>query len=284
MNNSTIESPHIQTVSIRVTQLKEAKTFYTEVIGLKILAESEDELKLGSGGRVLLQIYTGASSKKLAGKAGLYHFALLVPAREDLGSVLHHLMEVHAPLQGGADHIFSEAIYLNDPDGNGIEIYCDRPKDQWQVQEDGSLPLASDPLDAEELLKIRNQWQGLPDQTVIGHIHLHVANIKEAFHFYHQLLGFQVKIRLGNQALFLAADEYHHHIGLNTWAGEGVPPNPAQAAGMRECVFHVNEEREILQLAKRLKEDGYSYSLTSHDLKVVDPSGNHLRFTLKAQY
>ncbi|GGF23322.1 glyoxalase [Halobacillus andaensis] len=274
MNYSTLESPFIKQVIIRVTQLAVAKHFYTEVLGLELITESKAELQLGVDDNVLLIVRSGADFKKQRGKAGLYHFALLVPTREDLGGVLQHLLKMKAPIQGAADHIFSEAIYLQDPDGNGVEIYCDRPKDQWKVKEDGSLPLASDPLDAEGLLQVANQWEGMPIQTVMGHIHLHVASIRDSLHFYHKLLGFQIKIQMREQALFLASNEYHHHIGLNTWAGEGVPPNPENAAGLVSFVLQVEEERELSCIEKQLQADDYQYERSNRQLFVKDPSGN----------
>ncbi|MCP3028864.1 VOC family protein [Halobacillus sp. A5] len=280
MNYSTAESPHIKEVTIRVTDLMEARRFYTEVIGLKVLKETKEELQLGVGEHVLLMVRSGAEFKKLSGKAGLYHFALLVPAREDLAGILNHLLNVNAPIQGAADHIFSEAIYLSDPDGNGIEVYCDRPKEKWQTEDDGSLPLASDPLNAEDILKYKNQWEGLPEGTVMGHIHLHVASIPEALHFYHSILNFQVKIRHGNQALFLAAQDYHHHIGLNTWAGAGVPSNPPEAAGLIEYSLQVASAEELARLEKLLQESDYACKRGENYILVKDPSGNQMRFIL----
>ncbi|MFC7063079.1 VOC family protein [Halobacillus seohaensis] len=279
MNDSTLESPYVKVVTIQVTDLEVSKKFYTNTIGLKIMRISNDQIEFGAGGHVFLRIQKGASVKKQAGRAGLFHFAILVPSREELATALRHYIDCDAPIQGAADHIFSEAIYLQDPDGNGIEVYRDRPKHEWRVEEDGSLPLASDPLDVQELLKLTKKWNGLPDGTVMGHIHLHVNNIQQASYFYHDLLGFNVKIKVENQALFVASGDYHHHIGLNTWAGEGVPQSSPEAAGLLHFQLHAHSEEDVSEIAGRLYRADYSYEKGERGLAVRDPAGNVVLLT-----
>ncbi|MFC7320227.1 VOC family protein [Halobacillus campisalis] len=252
-----------------------ATSFYTENLGLSIVKEEQNEIHLGVQQTVLLIVKAGAKIEKQSGRAGLYHFALLVPARKDLGTILQHLLASNTQIQGGADHLFSEAVYLSDPDGNGIEIYCDRPIERWNVGEDGSFPMVSHPLDKESLLKEAGDWEGLPDHTVMGHIHLHVNNLKQAAHFYLDLLGFLKKIEFRNQALFVASGDYHHHIGLNTWAGEGARQSDPEASGLVEYELQATKG-EVMQIIQRLEEADYPFSKNINRVSIMDPAKNKL--------
>jgi catechol 2,3-dioxygenase len=168
--------------------------------------------------------------------AGLFHFAILVPSRAALGRSLRRLAEKHWPMSGAADHLVSEALYLNDPDGLGIEIYRDRPRDTWRRTSDGEIAMATDPLD---LKGIHDEpgadapWTGLEAGTVMGHVHLQVPHVDAAAAFYCDRIGFTPMVRSYPGALFVAAGGYHHHLGLNTWAGRGAPAPPDNAVGLR---------------------------------------------------
>lgn len=167
--------------------------------------------------------------------SGLYHFAILVPDRTALGLALRNLIKYRIPV-GQGDHLVSEALYLNDPDQNGIEIYADRPRDTWRRDESGEYIMSTDPVDVDGLLAISEgaEWRGLPPATRIGHVHFHVGDLREAERFYCQILGFEITAHYGGAALFVSAGGYHHHIGLNTWAGVGAPRRRRTRSG---CVI-----------------------------------------------
>lgn len=231
----------IGTVFLRVANLDAQVTFYQAVLGLKILARTDESATLGAGETPLLQLIHTPEGKRYRGKTGLYHFALLLPERRDLANVLRHFAQHKVPLQGLSDHIVSEAIYLSDPEGNGIEIYCDRPHQAWL--KDGQMQLDTVALDVDNLIAELTPetalWSGFPDETVMGHIHLHVRNIAETARFYQETLGLQVMFDMGS-AVFLAYDGYHHHIGANVWGGR-VPP-PEDALGLSHFILYSGSE------------------------------------------
>jgi catechol 2,3-dioxygenase len=194
--------------------------------------------------------------------------------------VFRRLAETRYPLQGAADHGVSEALYLADPDGNGIEIYRDRPQDEWPWQEDG-LRMVTDPLDVDSLMAQRDgPWSGLPSATRIGHVHLHVADLAQAQRFYCDLLGFGLTQRYGQSAIFLSAGGYHHHIGLNVWAGVGAPPPPSDAVGLRFFTVYLPDGAELARVAERLRAADVPLApvesgARAEDAFVVrDPAGN----------
>jgi catechol 2,3-dioxygenase len=211
---------------------------------------------------------------------GLYHFALLLPSRVDLAQSLRHLVASRYPLQGAADHGVSEALYLADPDGNGIEIYVDKPRNAWPWLE-GQLQMVTDPLNVEDLLSsYASSWNGLPEGTRIGHVHLQVADLGEAERFYSGLLGFDLMQRFGHSALFFSAGGYHHHSGVNTWAGVGASAPPPGAVGLRHFAVHLPNEAALAHAAERLEAAGIALEhappngYTAKALLLKDPSDN----------
>jgi catechol 2,3-dioxygenase len=226
----------IGAVHLVVADLDRSVSFYQEAIGLDVHRREGGMAALGVGERDLLVLLERPGARSVRGRTGLYHFALLLPTRHDLAHALKRLADTRTPLQGFADHLVSEAIYLADPDGNGIEIYRDRPREDW-TWTGGEIRMATEPLDVEDLLReIAGEGvvpERMPPGTVVGHIHLHVASIPQARTFYCDVLGFEAVATYGPAALFVSAGGYHHHIGLNTWAGEGAPPPPPDAAGLR---------------------------------------------------
>lgn len=212
---------------------------------------------------------------------GLYHFALLLPTRSDLGNVLQHLLNSGYPLQGASDHLVSEALYLADPDGNGIEIYRDRPSSTWEWN-DSEVVMATKPLDAEAILSEGNgkPWTGLPSATLMGHIHLHVSELEQTENFYRNGLGFEVVSNYHNQALFISTGRYHHHIGLNVWNGIGAPSPLESSVGLESftLVFPAEEARE--HAISQLREIGAAVSKENQDFITKDPSGNIIRLVL----
>ena len=224
---------HIGQVSLTVRDLHQSSTFYRDVLGFV-------ELGLGQlgppGGRVLIELHERKDAiAKPRRSSGLFHFAILVPSRAALGRSLRRLAEKRWPMSGAADHLVSEALYLNDPDGLGIEIYRDRPRDTWRVV-NGELAMATDPLDLQAIHDepgADTPWSGLDAGTIMGHVHLHVPHIDTAEAFYCGRIGFDPVVRRYPGALFVSAGGYHHHLGLNTWAGIGAPPPPENAVGLR---------------------------------------------------
>lgn len=226
------EATRLGRVVLQVADLDRSLEYYRHVIGFSVLERAGDTASLGpSSGPVLLELRErkGARPVPRRGLLGLYHFAILLPSREALARFLRHLGEVgeHA---GMSDHLVSEAIYLTDPDGLGIEVYADRPRESWQST-DRQLVMATNPLDVQSLLSAAGDetWNGLPEGTVIGHVHLFVGAIEPAARFYHDGLGLDKIVWSYPGALFLSAGGYHHHLGTNTWAAGAPPAGPEDA-------------------------------------------------------
>ncbi|WP_051382151.1 MULTISPECIES: VOC family protein [Sediminibacillus] len=222
MNQDNLQSFQWEEVELTVNSLVRSLEFYQHALGFAVLETNGNTAVLGTpDSTVLLRLHADSNAAKPSkNMAGLYHFAILVPDRSSLASFLQHIVEKRYPLVGASDHGFSEAIYLEDPDGIGIEVYADRDKREWRGL-GGELPVAADPLKVQNLLHSAEKWHGLPKGTTIGHLHFHVSSIPKAHQFYVGQLGFSPTISLGTQVLFIAAEGYHHHIGLNTWHGEG---------------------------------------------------------------
>jgi Glyoxalase/Bleomycin resistance protein/Dioxygenase superfamily. len=262
---------YIGEVAIQVTDLDRSLLFYQNIIGLKILKRSDQSAQLTTDGKTpLLTLFRPENAlPRRRMTTGLYHFALLVPSRSDLGSFLRHLLESGYPLLGASDHLVSEAIYLNDPDGNGIEVYRDRPSREWSWKEN-LVEMATLELDAQGVLSAaKNPWMGMPDGTIMGHIHLHVANLKEAEIFYTNGLGFEI-VSYYPQAVFLSTGKYHHHLAINTWAGKGAPHPKENEAGLKWFTIHYPDEESREKAKVRLARMGAP--VTGDE--TVDPSGN----------
>jgi catechol 2,3-dioxygenase len=269
----------IDSVSLRVADLDRSIHFYQGVLGFQVLDRADDKVTLGINQTPFLQIYqpVGIQPKK-ARTTGLYHFAILLPDRVELGSFLQHMINSGYPLQGASDHLVSEAIYFADPDGNGIEVYADRPAVTWKWN-DGEVEMASIPLDVKDLLSDSKGklWEGMPAGTTIGHIHLHVSELKETEKYYTAGLGFDVVTRYGGQALFISYDQYHHHIGLNTWNGVGAPTPSENSVGMIHYTIRFREEAKLTKVIENLKALGASVVHEGVYLRTEDPSGNQIR-------
>lgn len=264
-------------VTLRVRDLRRSVAFYTGIIGFTVETDSDSAADLSAGDRVLLRLVEEPEARPASRSAGLYHFAILVPSRLELAKSIQQLVVTRTPLQGFADHLVSEAVYLADPDENGIEIYRDRPRGKWQ-RRDGQLLMATDPLDVNSVLnelgKNPDRWTGLAHETRIGHIHLQVSSLEEAILFYQETLGFDLVMRYGPSAAFLSAGGYHHHIGINTWAGAGIPAAPSDATGL---VMYSIDFPDLVSYERYVR----SAAITSRPpeeqedgLLVHDPSGN----------
>jgi catechol 2,3-dioxygenase len=269
----------VGTVDLAVADLGRAEQFYREVLGFKQLSTEGSVLTLTADGATpLLIIHEQPGARPKSRRAtGLYHFAILVPTRRDLACSLRRLAEMQWPLVGASDHLVSEALYLDDPDGNGIEIYRDRARAEWP-RSGGQIQMATDPLDFDgligELEGDDQPWGGLAAGTTIGHVHLHVADLRAAEAFYHGMLGFDIITNYGGSALFVSAGGYHHHLGLNTWAGVGAPPPPPDAAGLRHFAIVLPDPTALEQVVARVRDANIPIEQIDEGLLLRDPSRN----------
>ena len=218
------------------------------------------------------------------GYTGLYHFAILLPTRGDLGRWLRHWLELGYPLPGQGDHLVSEALYLSDPDGNGIEIYRDRPREGW-VRTNGQIQMASDPVDIRGVLADGDAqgltWTGLPAGTKLGHMHLQVGDIDEAQSFYHDVLGFDIIFRMPS-ALFISAGGYHHHIGMNVWHSKNAPAAPAGTAGLRFFTVVLPSDEARQAVVERVTAAGLPATTVGSAIAIQDPWKNTILLVVGA--
>lgn len=271
------------TVHLTVSDLERSRSFYEQVVGLRADERADGELALsGADGRALIQLHGDGSAPRLDRRAtGLFHLAVLLPTRLDLAFALARLSASRWPLDGASDHLVSEALYLSDPDGNGIEIYRDRPRHEWQ-RRDGQLQMATLPLDlrdvAGELAEAGAPQPQVPPGTTIGHVHLQVSELEETERFYAGVLGFEVMVRTYPGALFVAAGGYHHHLGLNTWNSAGSGPPVAGAVGLRHYEIVLPGQAELRAVLERAEQNGLvleaADAISPGARLLRDPSGN----------
>ncbi len=219
MSYHELPTKYIDQISLSVSNLEKSITFYKDILGMNLLSQTDDQAIFSFDGETpILTIEQVEYVKPLdRRKTGLFHIAYLVPTREDLANIVYHFWRNQLPVQGASDHKVSEALYLADPDGNGIEIYRDRDPEEWDWNGE-EVVMDTIPLDIEGLLKERTEegWTGFPSESTIGHIHLQIHDLPSVQPFYEKL-GFEVVAKYGPQALFMSDDKYHHHIGLNVW-------------------------------------------------------------------
>ena len=266
-------------VQLTVADLERSLSYYRDAVGLEAVEQRDGRVLLGRDGRVLLVLVEEMGARSAAGYTGLYHFALLVPQRRDLARWLAHAARDRVPLVGLSDHFVSEALYLSDPDGHGIEIYWDRPREHWEGQVAArmtTLPLDVDDLFAELADREAEPFEGLPFDTVMGHVHLKVADIPKTIGFYRDVLGFALMAQLGSQAAFLGAGGYHHHIGANTWESAGAVPPPPATASLRHATIVLPSDDERERILRRVRQAGHRTEEAEDGPVVSDPSGNRL--------
>lgn len=267
---------HIGLVSLTVADLGRSVDFYQNSLGLALLDKAGGVARLGAGDTAWLELVEVAGATRPRKSTGLYHFAVLLTGRVELAQTLRRLALRSAPFQGAADHGVSEAIYLHDPDGTGIEIYRDRDPADWPRDADGALEMTTDPLDLDalidELQDLPEDWAGMAAGTRVGHVHLHVANLPRAELFYSGTVGLDLVQRYGPSAAFLSAGGYHHHVGINTWNGTNAPTPPDGSAGLRYFEVVVPDETARAALVARL--DPASVEQRDGRVFTRDPSGN----------
>jgi len=274
-------------VSLTVANLENQLAFYQQVLGFRLHWREGSEAGLGAGGSDILRLVQNASAKRYQRVTGLYHYAVLFPDRGELARAVKRLFALRYR-NYPTDHIMTKTTYLDDPEGNGIELYAESPEDgAWSMangrfetrRADGTLSDGREPLDVEALfshLKADDPLdQPVPPETRLGHVHLHVRDVDEAVDFYHGVLGFDLMGAAKSfRAAFVSAGGYHHHIGLNTWQGEGAPPPPTDALGLRYFTVELQEQVEMEKVAGRIMQAGVSSERVDSGILVRDLSGN----------
>jgi catechol 2,3-dioxygenase len=266
-------------VELTVSDLDRAIAFYTEALGLRVQSRQEAHATLGVSAEDLLALAENRSARRAGAHAGLYHVALLYPSREELGRAALRLAAARTPIQGASDHGTHEAIYLADPDGNGLELAADRPRECWPDIGDPNLFAGGpQPLDLDGLLDLVGLERPAPRAASglrVGHVHLYVGDSAAALHFYTEVIGFNTVIEMGTAA-FVSAGGYHHHLAFNTWRGRGVGPAPADAVGMRHWTVYLPNEAAVDAVRTRIERAGLNYerAAAANNLLVRDPSGN----------
>ncbi|HTQ69343.1 MAG TPA: VOC family protein [Solirubrobacteraceae bacterium] len=271
----------IRSVTLGVSDLDRSAAFYVQALGLSLISRENGTAVLGAGSSLPALVLSRIEDPTPLppGASGLFHVAWLHPSRAALADTVRRVAGTRWPLEGASDHGVSEAIYLSDPDGLGIEIYVDRPAELWARTPTGGVEIVTLPLDLEDLLA---QSSGEPPDAIapgtgVGHVHLKVADVGRATGFYDRDLGFEEQARLPS-ASFLGAGGYHHHIGLNSWQSMGAPRAPDTAPGLHEVLFELSDERALQELERRLDERGDEPHERDGRVLVVDPDGQTLAF------
>lgn len=268
---------YVTNVEIKVSDLQRSLTYYQEVIGFKVLHQESHKATFTADGKTALLtiVQPETIEEKTRFTTGLYHFALLLPSRRDLANVISHFHK-NGVYFGASDHDVSEALYLSDPDKNGIEIYADRPEDKW-TWHSNQVHMVTEPLNIQSILAEGNDtWSGLPTGTVMGHIHLSVSNLTEAEEFYTKGLGFDIVTRYGTQALFISTGRYHHHIGLNTWYSENAPKLGEHQVGLKTFSLRLDNEQQVATMKENLRAIDAPVTDIAGGFQTEDPAGNKI--------
>ncbi|GAE27625.1 glyoxalase family protein [Halalkalibacter wakoensis JCM 9140] len=276
-------STFVSQVNVKVEDLQRSLKFYQEIIGFHVLRETGTSAVLTADGKTPLVNLEQPEhvKKKEPRKTGLYHFALLLPTRKDLGMFINHIVQKRYPIQGGSDHTVSEALYLADPDDNGIEVYVDRPASTW-AWEDQFVSMGNKRLDIDGLIAEANNetWTGLPVGTIMGHIHLHVNDLEKAERFYCDGLGFELVMSFHKQAIFLSTGSYHHHIGANVWNGTNATIPSSNSVGLSHYTIVYPSADTRSEAIDRVRKLGYDVMVRNEVVETIDPSGNKIQLLL----
>lgn len=265
-------------VRLQVADLSRSVRFYTNVLGLRVLDAADDRAVLGAGDRPLVEVVArpGVRAVPPRGRLGLFHVAILLPDRARLGRFVRHASDLGIRL-GMSDHLVSEAVYLSDPDGLGIELYADRPREDWD-RVGSEIRMTTEPLDVAAVVSAAGTepWAEAPSGTRIGHVHLHVGDLDEAAKFYHEALGFDKTVWSYPGALFLSAGGYHHHVGTNVWA-RGAPPARADDARLLEWTVVLPSASDVEPARRSLEAAGYPVTAGRDAWTAADPWGTVVR-------
>jgi catechol 2,3-dioxygenase len=273
------DSLRLGPIVLEVADLSRSIEFYGEVLGFRVIDEGERSAELGVDETILVHLTEESRATPVPrdGRIGLFHVAYLLPTRADLGRFIRHATELGIRL-GMSDHLVSEAVYLSDPDGLGVEVCADRPSESWAVR-GREIAMDTRPLDVSSVMEIAgfSHWDGAPSGTRIGHVHLSVGDLTSAERFYHEVLGFDKIVWSYPGALFLSAGGYHHHLGLNTWARGAAAAGDGDAR-LTEWSVLLPDEAEIQKIARTLRDRGISVDEGNGDMTVTDPHGIRVRF------
>jgi len=269
-------SARIGTVTLNVRDLETVKNFYKDVVLLNILSESNSEVLFGKGEHEVVRLVESELPENQQNEAGLYHVAIVFGSRGELAYHLNNVLEKSLDTyQGSGDHTVSEAFYLADPEGNGIELYFDRPKSEWKYDANGKIQMGTLYIDEQAYIK-KYLNQQADDSIKTGHIHLQIGDIRDALDFYIDGLGFEVQVQMPT-ALFISAGGYHHHIGMNTWSSLGAGPrNPSLGLQSFEILI-----KDLTEIEARLKSKGIKYIKDGDTIFTNDPWNNQIRVIKK---
>jgi catechol 2,3-dioxygenase len=261
-------------VHLTVSSLDRSVGFYENSLGLRLHRREDGVAAMGVGGEDLLVLYEEPGAPRAGRHAGLYHYALLFPSREELARAVVRLGATKTPVQGASDHGTHEAVYLPDPDGNGIELAADRPRERWPRP----LDYAGGPhrLDTDDLLATVEGEEASPEigpGLVVGHVHLHVGDLQRGLGFYRDTLGFELMTFMPGAAAFVSAGGYHHHLGFNVWRGEGVPPVPEGRVGLRHWTVVLEDAEDVAAVGERVRAAGVATEERDGGILARDPWG-----------
>ena len=266
---------YLAEVALNVKDLESQTAFDHQLLGLEILNQSENQVLLGAGGKPLVRLIKTADISNPEQSYGLYHIALLLPTREDLANVFKHLLDLKVPLVGGADHGYSEAIYLEDLEGNGLELYRDKPVAVWDIREDGRIIGVTEELSAQAIYELGRGIEpfAIASGTRMGHVHLSVKNSREASIFYQESLGLEDKFTIPH-ASWIASGDYHHHLAVNEWGGKNLAPREQGMPGLAYYVVEVENKEFLVNLFTQAQDrQGQLQWISSSEFSVTDKDG-----------
>ena len=266
---------YLAEVALNVKDLESQTGFYRQLLGLEILNQSENQVLLGAGGKPLVRLIKTDDTSNPKQSYGLYHMALLLPTREDLANVFKHLLDLKIPLVGGADHGYSEAIYLEDLEGNGIELYRDKPVTVWDIREDGRIIGVTEELSAQDIYELGKEIDpfAIASGTRMGHVHLSVKNSREASTFYQESLGLEDKFTIPH-ASWIASGAYHHHLAVNEWGGKNLVRREHGMMGLAYYVVEVENKEFLVNLFTQAQDrQGQLQWISSSEFSVTDKDG-----------
>lgn len=281
MKNFHSNNIYVSQLVLKVEDINRAKEFYQTIMGLKILKDRGKEVELTANGKdpIIILLEPENIKPKEGRRTGLYHIAILLPDIIQLGLFLKNIRQISYPIIGGSDHGVSNAVYLQDPDDNGIEVYADKEAGKW-AWKGSEVEMVTLPLDYDKLINETGdkEWDGAPIDTIIGHIHLHVRDMDEADKFFVEGLGLDLTSKIRNSASFYSSHGYHHHIAANIWNGRGAQALDENSVGMKYYTLNFPNRNILEETFNRLKEEGYETFEKKGEFYVADPSSNLIKF------